>query len=227
LQIFDVHWNFSYRLRGVAVQRHAPLAADGADRRQVVDGADLVVGEHHRHQKRVVANGLGHLLRIDEPGPRASRRLDVQQRDLETPPAEPGERIENRLVLGPDADDVIAPPPRAIGQPAEGQVVALGGAAGEDDLLGLGADRRRDRFPRRLDRRRRVPSENVAGAAGIAVNLAEQREHRLNHARIDARRGVIVHVDGHGEAGEWSVTRDPGRPTHFTTRGSRLTTQSL
>ena len=47
-----------------------------------------------------------------------------------------------------------------------------------------------------LDRLLRFVSKTMAGAARIAVDFAPIGPHRLDHAGIDPRRGVIVHVDG-------------------------------
>ena len=64
-------------------------------------------------------------------------------------------------MLGRDADEMIAAAALALGHAADGQVVALGGAAGEDDFLGVGADRGGDRLPRVVD--------------GVAGLVAERR----------------------------------------------------
>ena len=56
-------------------------------------------------------------------------------------------------------------------------------------------------FRRRLDRVGRDPAEPVAAAGGVAEFLTEVRQHRLEHARIDRRRGVVIEIyrglDGH------------------------------
>ena len=82
-----------------------------------------------------------------QPGPRAAGLLDGQQRDFEAAAAEPFERIEHGLVLGRDADQMIAAAAVPLGHAADRQVVALGGAAGEDDFARPGADGRGDRLP--------------------------------------------------------------------------------
>ena len=40
------------------------------------------------------------------------------------------------------------------------------------------------------------PAEFVIAAGGVAVGLGEVGQHRLHNARIGARGGVVVHVDG-------------------------------
>ena len=47
-----------------------------------------------------------------------------------------------------------------------------------------------------VDRVFRFPAERVMPAGGIAVALAEIRQHRLQNARIDPRRRVVVHEYG-------------------------------
>ena len=57
-----------------------------------------------------------------------------------------------------------------------------------------------DLIARRLDRLLRRPAEAVRPAGGVAEHLREVRQHRLEHARIDRRGRVVVHVDGKLEA---------------------------
>ena len=79
------------------------------------------------------------------------------------------------------------------------EVVALGGAAREDDLARLGrADRRRDLLARLLDRGLRAPAVHVRAARRVAELVAQPRLHRREDARIDRRRGVVVEVDRAG-----------------------------
>jgi hypothetical protein len=113
--------------------------------------ADLVVGEHHRHEARIVAECAGDFLRIEPAGVRAAMRLDIQQRHVITAARQPGERIEHRFVLGRDAQQVIAAAAVALGHAADGEVIAFGGPAGENDFLGIRADAGGDRSPGRVD----------------------------------------------------------------------------
>ena len=47
-----------------------------------------------------------------------------------------------------------------------------------------------------IDRLLGRPAETVAGAAGVAEDLGEIGQHRLQHPRIDRGGGVVVEVDG-------------------------------
>ena len=144
------------------MQEHAARFADGRDFGQRLDDADFVVGEHDRDETSVVANGVGHFLWIEPAGTRAAVLFDVEQRDFVTAPCESGERIEHRLVFGRDADQMIAAAAVALGHAADGEVVAFGCAAGEDDFLGVGADGRGDRFARGVDGIAGFVAEGVA-----------------------------------------------------------------
>jgi len=70
-----------------------------------------------------------------------------------------------------------------------------GRAAREDDFLRVGTDEIGHLLARLLDRFFRLPAERMVAAGGVAEVLREVRHHRFEHARIDRRRSVIVHVD--------------------------------
>ena len=150
----DVDGDLANGLRGVAVQENAARFADGRDFGERLNDADFVVGEHHRDEARVVANGVGHFLRIEPTGARAVVLFDIEQCHVVAAARESRERIEHGLVFGRDADQMIAASPLALGHAADGEVVAFGRAAGEDDFRW-----RRRRWRRRsivaLRRRRR------------------------------------------------------------------------
>ncbi len=77
------------------------------------------------------------------------------------------------------------------------EVVALRGAGGEHNLFArLGIDEPGDAVTRVFDGGFRAPAESVRAARGVAEVLREIREHRLEHARVERRGGVIVEVDG-------------------------------
>ena len=130
---------------------------------------------------------------------RVGRRDDRQQRHLKTQSGEPGQRFQHGGVLGCDADDM--PAGMLLGSllhsPAQGQVVAFGGAAGEYDFA------RPRRSPRRaplhrFNGRAGLGAEHMRVAARIAVVIGEVRQHRLHDARIDAGGGMIVEIDRRG-----------------------------
>ena len=86
------------------------------------------------------------------------------------------------------------------GRAAQGQVVGLGSSAREDDLGGRGAHEGRHLRAGVLDGGPRPLAEPVE-ARGVAEAAFEPGPHRLEHARVEGRRGVVVEVDAlHGHA---------------------------
>jgi hypothetical protein len=195
----DVDGDLADGLRGVGVQRDAALTADRGDLSKRLDDADFVVGEHHRDKRGVVADCRGDGLRVKPAGPRTAMLFHAEQSHAVTAATEAGEGVEHGLMLRGDADQMVAASARAFRDAADGEVVALGGAAGEDDLGRVGIDRGSDFRARLLNRLARGGAEGVTDAAGVAVILREIRQHRVEHARVDAGGGVIVEVDGQGK----------------------------
>ena len=117
-------------------------------------------------------------------------------------------------------DDVVALVLVELDDALDRQVVRLGGAAGEDDVLRLGADQAGDLLAAGVDGLLGLPAEAVGAARGVAEVLGEVRQHRLEHPRIDRRRGVVVHVDcacssstsSHPRSGQSGPVRSTIRP---------------
>ena len=61
--------------------------------------------------------------------------------------------------------------------------------------LRIGADQPGDLSAGIFDRFLGLPAEFVIAAGGVAEFLGEIGQHGLEHARINRRRGLIVHVD--------------------------------
>ena len=108
-----------------------------------------------------------------------------QVRDLEALALEALAGVEHALVLGLDGDDVVALLLVEAGRALDREVVRLGRARGEHDLLAVAADQRGDLPARVLDRGLGGPAEDVVAAGGVAEVLREERQHRLDDARID------------------------------------------
>ena len=98
-------------------------------------------------------------------------------------------------MLDRGGDDVVALVLVELDHALDGEVVGLGGAAGEDDLLRLGVDQAGDPLAPRLGRLLRLPAVAVAPAGRVTEGLGEIGHHRLEHPRIERGRGVVVHVD--------------------------------
>jgi hypothetical protein len=92
-----------------------------------------------------------------------------------------------------------------LGDTLDGEIVALSRARGKNDLLGGGADQLGDLFPSMIDRLLGLPSKGVIAAGCIAELGGEEWNHRLKHAGIHRRGGVVIHVD-------WQLYVCRGRP---------------
>ena len=191
LHLLDVEGHLSESLHGVAVEQDALLAAEGTDLGDRLDGPDLVVREHDGNEDRLVGDRCAQLVEGD-----AAVLLDRQVRDAVALPLEALASIEHGLVLGATGDDVIAFVLVKFGDPLDGEVVRLGGAGSEDDLLAVSAQERGDLLARLLHRFLGAPAEGVAAARRVAELGGEVGHHRLEHPRIEGSRGVVVEIDG-------------------------------
>ncbi len=76
------------------------------------------------------------------------------------------------------------------------KIVRFGRARGEDDLARIGLDQRRDLAPGALNGLGGDAAIRVAGAVRVAKMLGKVRQHRLEDARVDRRRRLVVEIDG-------------------------------
>ena len=83
---------------------------------------------------------------------------------------------------------------RAAQGATEREVVALGAAGGEDDLVRPGAQARGDRLARFLKRAARLLAGQVE-ARGIGEDLRVKRRHRLDDLGAHGRGGGMVEID--------------------------------
>jgi hypothetical protein len=101
-------------------------------------------------------------------------------------------------VLGHLGDDVVAALAIHLRDALDGQVVALRGAGGEDDLLGGGPDQLGNLLARRFHSLLRFPSKRVVAAGRVPELRGEVRHHRFQHPRIQRAGGVIIHINRQG-----------------------------
>src|SRR5205807_671936 len=114
--------------------------------------------------------------------------------------------VEHRLVLGNGGDDVVALLAVHLGHTLDGEVVALGGAGGEDDLFCSRADQLRNLLTSLLHGCLGAPPKRMVPAGSVAEFLHEVGQHGLEHTRIHGGGGMVVHVDGQLDAvGSWSA----------------------
>ena len=189
-QLRQVDLHLARRLRGIDVEDDAALATQRADRRDVLDHADLVVDEHHRDDDRVRPQRRLQHLEVEE-----AVLLHVEIRHVEALALEFAHRVEHRLVLGLHRDEVLAARLVEVRRALQRQVVRLGRTRRPDDLARVGVDQRRDLLARLLDRCFRFPPPSVAARRRVAEVLAQPGNHRVDDARIDRRRRAVVHVD--------------------------------
>ncbi len=77
---------------------------------------------------------------------------------------------------------------------ADGGVVALGAACGENDLVRQGAEKRGDAGARLVHLLLHLSAEEVHGAR-VAVQLAEVGTHLLENALVHLGGGVVIKID--------------------------------
>ena len=162
-----------------------------ADGRDVVDGAQLVIDQHQRHQKGVFAHRFADRLRGNQT---LGVRHQISHRN--TGVLQLLCRVENRFVFDLAGDDVAARNAASLGHALEGKVVRFGGAGGPDDLLRLGADQFGDLTPRLLDRLPGLLTERMGAGRRIAevAGKTQTLDHDLDDSLIHRRGGGVVEI---------------------------------
>ena len=100
-----------------------PLGHEGGHGGQRLDGADLVVGQHHRHDGGPLVEGGGEGVEVDD-----AVGVDADLGHPEAVAAQPVTAVEDGVVLDGGGDHPVAEPPVAggAGGALDGQVVGLG-----------------------------------------------------------------------------------------------------
>lgn len=145
------------RLRGVHMENHAFFTAQGADGRDVLDDADLVIDKHHARQ-----DGVGPYRRLQHLEVQQAIGLHVQISHFKTLALQFAAGVQHGLVFGLDRDEVLAAALVKMRRAFDRQVVGLGGAAGPDDLARVGAYQFGHLFTRLFDGGFRLPAPGVA-----------------------------------------------------------------
>ena len=86
-----------------------------------------------------------------------------------------------------------------------GEVVRFGSSAGNNDFTRLRAEEFRRAVAGVVEQRPGL-SADMMDAGGIAPNVAEKRQHRLAHRRIQRRRGVVIEVN---RPRHWRIFQKP------------------
>ena len=212
-----VDGNLSDSLYTIGVEQHTVLSTDLADFAPGLQYADFVVRRHDGHQDRLVINGAFQLFEIDQAIFLHGQVSDAIAIFLKTFAG-----IEHGFMFGYGRDDVIALLSIHLGDTFDGEVVALGGARGENDFLGSRANQFGNLLARILNGFLSCPSKWMVPAGGVAELFHEVGQHGLEHARIHGGGGMVVHVDGQLHAVGSRRTLLLGRGLQIDTHGDFL-----
>ena len=183
----DVEVDLARRLHCVAVQMDPALAADARHLRHRLHHARLVVGEHHRHQPRVVAE------RVDDGGRRnfaAARRRHDGHGVAAT--LELAGRLEHRRMLDGRCDNVVAVASRNRAE--DSGIVRLGAAARKDDFPRGRADQQRHRLAGVLDTASRRLAFFMNGGC-VSEDIAQRFPQGLQHRWMQRGGRVVVEIN--------------------------------
>jgi hypothetical protein len=121
--------------------------------------------------------------------------IDGQHSDPKALTLEPLERVEHGVVLGGLGDEVVAPVVFHRGHALEGEVVGLGGPAGEDDLTRVGPDQGSHPGSGLLHGLVGLSARAMVSAGRVGEVLGEVRQHGIEHPPVGGRGGVVVEID--------------------------------
>ena len=177
-------------LDGVGMEVDVGLGGDAAYFFDRLDGSRFVVGEHDADELGVAAKGAAKVVGIDD-----AVASHGKEGDLDAAVSQPFCGVEDGVVLDGRGDEVVA----GIGESEEGEVIAFGASACEDDLGGAAVEQGGDGFAGVLDGGAGVLAVVVDGG-GVAEVLEHVWAHRLEDLGVEGRGSVGVHVDAaHGE----------------------------
>ena len=194
VDILHIDRDFPDRLHGVAMEQHAPLAADLADLLDREDHPRLIIRPHDRYECRFVCDEAAQRVRFDDT-------LIVHGKIGHLDPLflEEFTGRKDRWVFDFGRDDVVLVAIEDLVDPHrfEDPVVGLGRARCEDDIVVVASVDRLvhliDRFRDCRMRRRTVSVERI----GVSVDVTEERNHRFDDGGVDHRRCIVVQIDLH------------------------------
>jgi hypothetical protein len=164
----------------------------GRDAREVLERPHLVVGEHHRDEHGVGTDSRGHRGGVDSP---PSIAVDDGQLSAAGRSQVPGGG-EHRLVLdGADHQVAAALCPPTLQDPAEGEVVGLRPARGEDHLPRRAAGGGGDPVAGVVHGGAGPPAVLV-GRGGVAEQLPQPGQEGRAHLGVEGGGRGVVEVDG-------------------------------
>ena len=188
----DVDRNLRDRLHGVGVEERAAGVRQPREIGQGLHGSDLVVGVHHRHERRLVGQRRLEGFRLDD-----AARVDREQGGGPAAPRQRLERGEDRFVLDRAGDQMPASGDlERFGDAPDRKIVRLGPAAREHDFRHFGLQEVGHRRPG-LVHDALGPLAEVVDARRIAEILLEDPRHDLDNGRVDGGGGVVIEIDAH------------------------------
>ena len=187
VHLLNIYRDMAHGLHGVGVEGNAPFPAQCADLFYGLDGADLVVGKHHRDKCGVGPDGGLHILQTDN-----AVFVHVQQGDIKALPLKLVQRVQYCVMLKLGGYYVLFAFLCSVeSRGTDGLIVGLAAAGCKIDLAGIGsADERSDSLPGFVQRRLGVLGEGVQ-TGGIAVLLCQKRHHCVQ-SRLAYRSGSCV-----------------------------------
>ena len=173
----------------VTVVGNPPLTAEGRNGFHVLKNADFIVGGHHAHQHRVGLQRRGQGRQLQTP-----IRLDRQHRQRESQPLQIAAGLQHSRMFRGHGDQMPSMTQALLTEPFHGQVVGLGGAAGENHLGWGHAKGVRHSLPRLIHCHCRGQTGPMAPLGGVGKRLAPVRRHGLNHRGVTRGGGVVVQI---------------------------------
>ena len=184
----DLHHDLAERLSNVGMDERAMPFRGARDFRDRLQRADLVLRMDDADERGGVVDR-----RRDRLGGDATVWPWRHPADLVPFALQQGAARLRRRMLDCRGDE-RAPLRIAPSGAADRDVARLGAAAGEGDFVSARADQRGDLCARVLDRIMRAPPRGMCGGR-VAEFLAQERQHGVEHGRIDRRGGIVIEVD--------------------------------
>lgn len=188
----EINRNLADGLNGVGVQERASRVNAGGDFAHGVDHAGFVVGQHEGDERRLRGEGGGERGFIERAVGADWQQVDAVALSGETfAPTEDGRVFDG-------TEEYVAAAGAGVEGGADGEGVAFGAAAGEDDGAVGDAEQRGD-FGAGSGEGQGGGAGPGVGTGGIAEVDAQVRQQGVDDFRSDGRGGVVVEVVRHGQ----------------------------
>ena len=188
--LFYVDFHIPHSLYRVGVKQHAVPLADGSDRGNGLNGADLIVGVHNGDKSRSIRDGGLYFFRTDN-----AVSVYVQIGDGKALFFQCGTGVQHRVMLEGGGDNVIfALASKGSGRTLNGPVVAFTAAAGKIDLSLVGPQALSCCGSGFLQSSLCLLPQPVK-AGGVSVSLPVKGEHRFQNLRRNSGGGGVIRIN--------------------------------